>query len=88
MSVLQLNNGANMKIGDLVKSKDFAGVEDCYMIGEVVGIYPREGTFRAKLIGRVWSGEPDKKLECDYFTAPLPGQLVFGNDPDRITVLA
>lgn len=77
-----------MKVGDLVKSKDFPGVEDCYMIGEVVGIYPRDGTFRAKLIARVWSGVPDKKLEADYFTAPLPGQYVGLADPDRITVLA
>lgn len=77
-----------MKIGDIVKSRDFAGVDNCYMIGEVVALYPRDGTFRAKLIGRVWQGVPDKQLDADYFTAPLPNQIVFGNDPNRIAVLA
>lgn len=61
-----------MKVGDTVKSLDFNGVEDCYMVGQVVGIFS-DGSFRAKFIKRVWLGSVDKKFKTDYFTAPLQG---------------
>ena len=40
-----------MKIGDIVKSLDFYGIDNCYMVGTVVGVFTYDGTFRAK-IGR------------------------------------
>lgn len=79
-----------MKVGDIVKSLDFVNINDCYMIGKVVGVYS-DGTFRAQTIGRVWQGQPDKKF-ADYFTAPQQGNH-FADDLNvpgmltRITVI-
>jgi hypothetical protein len=61
-----------VKIGDVVKSLDFVGVNDCYYVGRVIAILS-DGTFRAKTIERVWLGQADKKFPSDTFVAPLPG---------------
>ena len=42
-----------MQVGDIVKSLDFNGIDNCYMVGKVVGVYERDGTFRAKFVKRV-----------------------------------
>ena len=66
-----------VKIGDVVKSLDFVGVNDCYMVGLVTAVLS-DGTFRAKTIKRVWRGEADKKkIYNDFFVAPLPGHHFF-----------
>ena len=78
-----------MKIGDVVKSLDFNGVDNCYMVGTVVGVFRSTGTFRAKFIKRVWQGEVDKKFKTDYFTAPLQGrQFLDRDDSPRVIVIA
>ena len=66
-----------VKIGDVVKSLDFAGVDNCFYVGLVVGISEMDGTFRAKTIKRVWQGKMDKKIPSDFFTAPLLGNSFF-----------
>jgi hypothetical protein len=66
-----------VKIGDVVKSLDFVGINDCYYVGLVVGISKMDGIFRAKTIKRVWQGQLDKKFPSDFFTAPLPGNHFF-----------
>ena len=83
-----------VRIGDVVKSLDFVGINDCYYVGLVVGISEMDSTFRAKTVKRVWQGQADKKPLSDYFTAPLPGHEFFddlaeerGTEP-RIQVLA
>ena len=83
-----------VRIGDVVKSLDFVGVNDCYYVGLIVGISEIDSTFRAKTIKRVWQGHADKKPLSDYFTAPLPGNHFFddlaetkGRDP-RVQVVA
>ena len=84
-----------IKVGDVVKSLDFVGVNDCFYVGLVVGISKMDGTFRAKTIKRVWQGEVDKKkIYNDFFVAPLPGQAFFddlaeekGTEP-RVQVVA
>ena len=77
-----------LKIGDIVKSLDFNGIETCYMVGKVVGVFRADGTFRAKMIKRVWQGELDKKFKTDYFTAPLQGNMFLDReDSPRIVVL-
>lgn len=84
-----------VRIGDVVKSLDFVGVNDCYYVGLVVGISEMDSTFRAKTIKRVWQGEVDKKkIYNDFFVAPLPGNHFFddlaeqkGTEP-RIQVVA
>lgn len=78
-----------MKIGDVVKSLDFNGVDNCYMVGTVVGVFRSTGTFRAKFIKRVWQGEVDKKFKTDYFTAPLQGKSFMDSDVSpRVIVVA
>lgn len=78
-----------LKVGDVVKSFDFAGTEDCYMVGEVVSISKEFGDFRAKFINRVWLGKKDAKFKTDYFTAPLQGNHFLDNDSTpRVVVIA
>ena len=76
-----------MKVGSIVKSYDFPGVDTCYMIGKVVGVYERDGTFRAKFIKRVWEGAEDKKFKTDYFTAPLQGNMFMDDKFQRVVEL-
>jgi hypothetical protein len=71
------SENTNVKIGDVVKSLDFVGINDCFYVGLVVGISKMDGTFRAKTIKRVWQGQLDKKIPSDFFTAPLPGNHFF-----------
>jgi hypothetical protein len=82
-----------VKIGDVVKSLDFVGVNNCYYIGLVTAILS-DGTFRANTIKRVWEGRTDKKFLSDTFVAPLLGNSFFddlaeqkGYEP-RIEVIA
>ena len=66
-----------VRIGDVVKSLDFVGVNDCYYIGLVTAIHSNDGTFRADTIERVWRGKMDNKFLSDTFVAPLPGNHFF-----------
>jgi len=66
-----------VKIGDVVKSLDFVGVNNCYYVGVVIGISEMDGTFRARTVQRVWQGNADKKPLSDTFVAPLPGNSFF-----------
>ncbi len=74
------NNSMEMrneiKVGDVVKSLDFVGVNDCFYVGLVTEIL-NDGRFRAKAIKRVWKGEADKRPLADEFFAPLPGYDFF-----------
>ena len=65
-----------VKIGDVVKSLDFVGHNDCYMVGLVTAILS-DGTFRANTIKRVWQGKVDLSFPRDEFYAPLPGNHFF-----------
>jgi hypothetical protein len=76
-----------LKVGDIVKSYDFPGNTECYMVGKVVGIHG-DDSFRAQFVKRVWLNETDRKFKTDYFTAPLPGNY-FGDDRfKRVVVVA
>jgi hypothetical protein len=71
-----------IKVGDVVKSLDFVGVNDCYYVGVVIGISEMDGTFRARTVQRVWQGNADKKFLSDTFVAPLPGNHFFDDLAD------
>lgn len=83
----------SVKIGDVVKSLDFVGVNDCYYVGLVTAVLS-DGTFRANTIKRVWQGKTDKKFLSDTFVAPLPGNSFFDdlaeekNAEPRVQVVA
>jgi hypothetical protein len=77
-----------MRVGDIIKSLDFNGIDNCYMIGNVVAVQ-FDGAFRARFIKRVWEGVEDPKFKTDYFTAPQQGQHMFDNDAmPRVSVIA
>ena len=74
-----------MKVGDIVKSFDFNGVDNCYIIGEVTSI--EDGMFFANVIKEVFDGEVVKD-RSDTFRAPLQGNS-FLDKPEtpRIVVI-
>jgi hypothetical protein len=77
-----------MKVGDIVKSFDFNGIDNCYMIGRVVSISDLYGDFRAEFIKRVFDGVEDKKFKTDFFSAPVQGNAFMDNDASpRIQVI-
>ena len=77
-----------MQVGDIVKSLDFNGIDDCYMVGKVVGVFETDGTFRAQFIKRVWQGAEDQKFKTDYFTAPVQGEhFMDSDDSPRVIVI-
>ena len=78
-----------MKVGDIVKSLDFVGIDNCYYVGKVISISKMDGTFRAEFIKRVFEGVEDRKFKTDTFVAPLQGNH-FMDDlaPGRVTVIA
>jgi hypothetical protein len=87
--VVEKTTGNVMQVGDIVKSLDFNGIDNCYMIGKVVGVYKTDGTFRAEFIKRVWQGVEDKKFKTDFFIAPMQGeQFMDKSDSPRVIVLA
>ena len=82
-----------VKIGDVVKSLDFVGKNDCYRIGLVVAVY-QDGTFCAETVKRVWLNKVDLSFTREEFYAPLPGNHFFddlaeqkGTEP-RVQVVA
>ena len=83
-----------IKIGDVVKSLDFVGVSNCYMVGIVTAIL-EDGTFRARTVKRVWEGVAFSESNLPVnFTAPLLGNHFFddlaeekGTEP-RVQVVA
>jgi hypothetical protein len=77
-----------LQINDVVKSLDFNGIADCFMIGRVVSIDEKFGTFKARTMFRVFEGKDVSDGEvCEFFTAPLQGNLFADNDKMlRVTV--
>lgn len=78
---------SQIKVGDIIKSMDFPGVDNCYMVGKVVAVHSNL-EFRAKFIKYVWMGVEDKKFKTDYFTAPLQGNHFLDRaDAPRVVVI-
>jgi hypothetical protein len=77
-----------VKVGDIVKSFDFPGNEECFMVGKVVSVSKQFSDFRAEFIKRVWMGELDKSFKTDFFTAPVQGSYYMDDKFQRIVVVA
>jgi hypothetical protein len=76
-----------MKVGDIVKSLDFVGHNNCYYVGIVTAIQ-NDGTFRADTIKRVWMGQIDTDFVSNSFVAPLPGNhFMDSDDQPRVVVI-
>lgn len=84
-----------LKIGDVVKSLDFVGVDNCYYVGRVTKILD-DGRFVADTMERVWEGKAVLDPDCvtSVFVAPLLGNSFFDEiaeergDAPRIQVVA
>ena len=72
-----------LQVGDIVKSYDFIGVKDCYMVGEVIEVDLEEGFFNAKMIKVVTNGK-SRKTKAKHFSAPLLGHFWMDNDFDHL----
>jgi len=71
-------------IGDVIMSRDFPGVSDCYMIGLVSDI--KDGMIYCKGISRVFEGKSEC-MEGDFRT-PCFGEMMSDTRyPNRLTVL-
>lgn len=77
-----------IKTGELVKSRDFAGVANCFYVGIVTSIDEIAGTFTAATLYRVFDGRRIKTNVPLKFTAALPAASLLDEiDPARITRL-
>ena len=66
-----------VKIGDVVKSLDFVGVNNSYYVGVVTAILA-DGTFRARTVKRVFDGVALSEQNMPInFSAPLLGNHFF-----------
>ena len=80
---------AEVKVGDIIKALDFAGREDCYMIGKVIALLDGGDYINCKAIACVWSGEARAVDSTQDFGAPREGlHFLDKHFPGRITVIA
>lgn len=76
-----------VKMGDVVKSLDFPGTNDCYMIGKVVAIF--DDMYNCKAIVQVWEGKAEIVSNVYDFAVPCEGHHFLDEKfPGRITVIA
>ena len=76
-----------MQVGTIVKSLDFPGTSDTYMIGTVVSMSKMDETIRCKVIKTVISGVT-KQSKADFFVTPIQGNhFLDASFPGRLTVL-
>jgi hypothetical protein len=74
-----------VKVGDIIKSLDFAGRDSCYMIGKVIALLDDGDYINCKGIARVWDG---KASAGEDFGAPREGlHFLDKHYPGRITVI-
>ena len=68
-----------LTVGTIVKSYDFPGRTDCYMIGMVVSVDESYGGFKAKTL-KIVREDIAKEIVMarnDYFTASFNGNSMF-----------
>jgi len=80
---------AEVKVGDVIKSLDFAGNDTCYMIGKVIALLDDGDLINCAAIARVWEGKAEIVDRTADFSANREG-LFFMDErfPGRITVIA
>ena len=52
----------NFKVGDIVKSYDFPGRLDCYMIGRVKEVFPRQAYMTLETIEAISEGQRSERF--------------------------
>ena len=69
MNVVLQSKVRQVQVGDVIRSLDFPGNFECYMIGLVVEV--SNETVRCRGISRVWEGQSERM--DGYFTTVQPG---------------
>jgi hypothetical protein len=82
--ILIMNTENTLKIGDVVKSLDFVGNNNCYYVGKVLSVDENSGTFTAEVWDRIWQGESIDRVFAKTFTAPLPGKHLLDDLEENI----
>ena len=82
--ILIMNTENTLKIGDVVKSLDFVGNNNCYYVGKVLSVDENSGTFTAEVWDRIWQGESIDRVFAKTFTAPLPGNHLLDDLEENI----
>ena len=73
-----------VQVGDVIRSLDFPGRFDCYMIGLVVDA--DEENIRCRGIARVWSGQSER-LDREFTTVQPGVHFMDKNQPGRIEIV-
>lgn len=85
MNVVLKSKVSTVRVGDVIRSLDFPGCFDCYMIGLVVDV--DQETISCRGISRVWEGRSERFDE--KFTTVQPGaHFMDRNFPGRIEIVA
>ena len=77
-------NIPEVKVGDVIRSLDFAGRLDCYMIGQVLEI--KDGLIRCQGVSQVIEGRASSSNR-EFVTPEIGGHFFDTQFPGRITVL-
>lgn len=77
-----------MQIGSIIKSLDFPGIPQHYMVGKVVSISKMDSTIRCEVLKVVQDGKIKKTRIPDFFVTPLPDfHFLDASFPGRLTIL-
>ena len=77
-----------MQVGSIIKSLDFPGIQEHYMIGQVVSVSKIDCTVRCKVIKVVRDGVVVKNPKVDFFVTAFIGSHFLDMDfPGRLTIL-
>lgn len=77
-----------MQIGSIIKSLDFPGIPQHYMVGKVVSISKMDSTIRCEVLKVVENGKIKKTRIPDFFVTPLPDfHFLDASFPGRLTLL-
>lgn len=74
-----------VQVGDVIRSLDFPGRFDCYMIGLVVDADKEK--IRCRGIARVWSGQSER-LDREFTTVQPGMHFMDRSHPGRVEVVA
>lgn len=76
-----------MQVGSIIKSFDFPGNTECYMIGEVVGFECDDEVIVAKAIKAVFKGKTKSIDQVDVFRTPKQGLGMLDDIFERVVLV-
>ena len=77
-----------MQVGSIIKSLDFPGMDQHYMIGRVVSMSKMDSTIRCKVLKVVRDGAIVKTPRVNFFVTPIFGNhFLDASFPGRLTIL-